>query len=188
MKKRRTLIIAALLVAALALGIGYAALSRDLQINGSANLQGDNEDFDISFTSGTAAPTDAATVTVVPGTTTASYVIDGLSEVGDTLKLTFVVTNNTTDVDAHLASITSTINKVVLTDDNGVDTEADYDDYFTKTLTITNEDGDTYVEGQDFVVAPGKTATVVIDITLTRTVTQKLSTSSFIALHFKGQN
>ena len=42
MKKRRTLIISLLLVAALALGIGYASLSDDLFIGGSANIDADD--------------------------------------------------------------------------------------------------------------------------------------------------
>ena len=50
MKKRRTLIITALLIAALALGIGYAALSRELVIGSEANLAPDENDFDIVFT------------------------------------------------------------------------------------------------------------------------------------------
>ena len=38
MKKRRTLIVALLLAAAICLGIGYAALSRELVISSTANL------------------------------------------------------------------------------------------------------------------------------------------------------
>lgn len=190
MKKRRTLIISLLLVAALCLGVGYAALARDLQINGSANLQGNNEDFDITFTSGSAESEagDVATVTVTPGTTTASYVIDGLSEKGDSVTLTFVATNNTEDINATLTSITSTVGELVITTPEGDET-ADYVTYFSKTMTITNEDGDVYdPEGEDFVVAPGKTATVVIEITLVKSVTDPVSATSFIALHFSGTN
>ena len=36
MKKRRTLIISLLLVAALALGVGYATITRDLSVQGTA--------------------------------------------------------------------------------------------------------------------------------------------------------
>ena len=54
MKKRRTTIIALLLVAALALGIGYAALADDLSIVGSANVLAENAEnafaADVYFT------------------------------------------------------------------------------------------------------------------------------------------
>ena len=54
MKKRRTTIIALLLVAALALGIGYAALADDLFITGSANISAENAESafaaDVYFT------------------------------------------------------------------------------------------------------------------------------------------
>lgn len=186
MKQRRTLIIALLLVAALALGIGYAALSRDLQINGSANLQGNNDDFQIYFTEGS-ADSDAATVTANEGTTTASYVIDGLSEVGDTVEITFEVLNDTEDVYAHLNSITSTTGELVITTASG-DVTGNYADYFSKEMVITNENGDVYADGEDFIVEPGKTATVTITITLEKTVTDPVSATSFIALHFSGTN
>ena len=42
MKKRRTLIISLLLVAALTLGIGYASLADDLFVTGSANIDSKN--------------------------------------------------------------------------------------------------------------------------------------------------
>ena len=50
MKKRRTFIVSMLLVAALALGIGYAALSDTLDINGTADVnQSQAEaDFDLN--------------------------------------------------------------------------------------------------------------------------------------------
>ena len=54
MKKRRTTIIALLLVAALALGIGYAALADDLFITGSAKVLANNAEnafaADVYFT------------------------------------------------------------------------------------------------------------------------------------------
>ncbi len=54
MKKRRTLIISLLLVAALALGIGYAALADDLFVTGSAEIGVENAEnafaADVYFT------------------------------------------------------------------------------------------------------------------------------------------
>ena len=49
MKKRRTLIISLLLIAALALGIGYAGYTIDLDIDGSAAVTTDPTDLQIEF-------------------------------------------------------------------------------------------------------------------------------------------
>ena len=189
MKKRRTLIISLLLIAALCLGIGYAALARDLQINGSANLQGNNEDFDIVFMEGN-AKNGNATVTVAEGTTTASYVIDGLSKAGDTEVITFKIKNRTSDIDGLLKGITSTTGELKLTNPDGTDETVAYNTYFEKSMVITNADGDVYgAEGVDeFIVGAGEEATVVITIKLIKSVTNPLSASSFIALHFDGIN
>ena len=189
MKKRRTLIISLLLIAALCLGIGYAALGRDLQINGSANLQGNNENFDIVFTSGS-AKNNMATVTVAEGTTTASYVIDGLSKIGDEEVITFTIKNRTTDIDAKLKGITSTTGELKVTNSDGTDTTVPYESYFTKKMVITNSDGQTYdAKGTEaFIVGPNETATVTITITLIKSVTDPVSASSFIAFHFDGIN
>ena len=48
MKKRRSLVIAALLVAALALGIGYAGLSQEVKITG--DIASSAVTFDVVFT------------------------------------------------------------------------------------------------------------------------------------------
>ena len=54
MKKRRTLIISLLLVAALALGVGYAALADDLFVTGTAGIKAENAEdafaADVYFT------------------------------------------------------------------------------------------------------------------------------------------
>lgn len=50
MKKRRTLIIALLLVAALCLGIGYAEITDTLTVNGDANAKPHQENLVVEFT------------------------------------------------------------------------------------------------------------------------------------------
>ena len=194
MKKRRTLIISLLLVAALCLGIGYAALSRDLQINGSANLQGNNEVFDSAFISGSITDSEMkddtkspATVSVTEGSTTASYTIDGLAVENDTVEMTFVVKNSTTDVVAHLTGITSTNGELKVTTPNG-DVDGSYADYFSKSIKVLNAAGTEYVQGQDFVVNPGEEARVIITVTLNQSITNPVSATSFVTLHFSGTN
>jgi hypothetical protein len=189
MKKRRTLIISLLLVAALCLGIGYAAIARDLQINGSANLQGDNEDFDVVFMSGE-DKNDMATVTVAEGTTTATYVIDGLSEKGEVEVITFVVKNRTTDIDAKLKGVTSTTGELKVTNADGTDSTVPYNTYFEKSMEIKDAQGNIYDADstEPFILSPGEEATVTITLKLLKSVTNPVSASSFIALHFDGIN
>ena len=194
MKKRRTLIISLLLVAALCLGIGYAAIARDLQINGGANLQGNNQVFDIAFIKGEVTDSvmkddtkTPATVSVDEGSTTAGYTISGLAAENDSVEITFTVKNRTTDVVAHLTGITSTNGELKVTTPEG-DVDGTYSQFFSKSIKVLNAAGTEYVEGQDFVVNPGEEATVVITVTMNQTVTNPVSATSFVTLHFSGTN
>ena len=105
MKKRRSLIIPVLLVAALCLGIGYAAVTDVLDINGTAdvNQSAAEEAFnhDIHFTAAVAENTaegDLASYdTADPDM--ASFTVNSLNGQGDTAKFTFTITNEG-DLDA----------------------------------------------------------------------------------------
>lgn len=100
--KKRTLVISVLLVAALALGIGYAALSDTLAINGTIKSDGAtmNDNFDglVYFTNGTVTNEPAAhitaTVSAAYGGDEASYSIEGLTVVGDKVEMAFVIRND----------------------------------------------------------------------------------------------
>lgn len=187
MKKRRTLIISLLLVAALCLGIGYAALARELVISSTANLSPDDSDFNIVFVSATPSDTSVATASVTGTGTTANYTITGLSHVGDKVTLTFEIENKTTDVDASLVSVDSVAGELFIGE--GTQTAGTVSDYFSKDIKITHEDNSVYAEGTDFVLAPGEKATVTIDIELLQTVTDKITlTGASVFLDFSGTN
>lgn len=105
MKKRRSLIIPVLLVAALCLGIGYAAVTDVLDINGSAdvNQSAAEEAFnhDIHFTDAVAENTaegDLASFDPADPDM-ASFTANSLNGKGDTAKFTFTITNEG-DLDA----------------------------------------------------------------------------------------
>ena len=106
MKKRRTLIISLLLVATLALGIGYAALSDVLDIQGTAEISANSaqEAFnqDVYFTKAEAGK--GATASINPdnndkGTFTAT----GFSQVGDEVSATYTIKN---DSEHYAANVT----------------------------------------------------------------------------------
>lgn len=106
MKKNRTLVIGLLLVAALALGIGYASTTRDLYVQGTAKTT--PADIDVVFTTGTkvleaSTPSDdaareavilAASSTGAVGDKVISFNAFGLTIPGETVTAEFHIVNN----------------------------------------------------------------------------------------------
>ena len=103
MKKRRTLIISLLLVAALALGIGYAALTDVLDINGTAdvNQSAAEEAFneDVYFSAAVANETGNVASVDANDNDMASFTASTLKGKDDVATFTFTITNDG-DVDA----------------------------------------------------------------------------------------
>jgi len=106
MKNRKTIIVAFLLVAAMAIGVGYAALTDTLTIIGNAHIDIDeaNKTFDskvyfsgsaASSTTGTGTEDDVASHTADDATFTANK----LAVVGEKSVFTFTITNDS-NVDA----------------------------------------------------------------------------------------
>lgn len=97
MKKRRSTIVAFLLVAALCLGIGYAALTDVLDIQGTAevNLQGVENNFDEHVYFSAFSTGEGYTASINGNNKDkASFTITGLEEVGDTITVTFTIKND----------------------------------------------------------------------------------------------
>ena len=132
MKKRRTLIIALLLIAALALGIGYATLSTDLTVNGSVSnsphpIDVTYETGSISAGEGLAAAEAASKVVCTKGAKSATFDVAGLVHAGDKVVATFTVKNNNKyDVALEAPKIT---------------TETDASNFFTPTVTWLDDEG-----------------------------------------------
>ena len=103
MKKRRTFIVSMLLVAALALGIGYAALSDTLDINGTADVnQSQAEaDFDLNvYFSAVDKGSDLDKVSIVDDDNDmANFTVNSLNGKDDEATFTFTITNDS-DLDA----------------------------------------------------------------------------------------
>ena len=106
MKKRRTIIISLLLVAALALGVGYAGMSGSIKINGDVvnkphevNLTfestGDgNEKTEIAQSTGTGTGSDVSSITISTDKKLATFSIRNLSHKDEYVLATLVVKNN----------------------------------------------------------------------------------------------
>ena len=109
MKNRKTIIVAFLLVAAMAIGVGYAALTDTLTIIGNAHIDLDeaNQTFDekvyfsgsaASHSTGTGSTDDVASHTLDDATFTASK----LAVVDEVSTFTFTITNDS-NVDALIS-------------------------------------------------------------------------------------
>ena len=165
MKKRRTLVISALLVAALALGIGYAALSQEVKITG--DIASSAVIFDVQFTS-----SEMEVSAVTPGYeteierlsskgTTGSPMIHlkaaGLKEAGDKVTYTLVLTNKS-DIDVTLTALqlvdSDTSEAIDLTD-----TDALNEHFAPFTFKVTGCSA-----AQE--LAPNGTTTITIEISL----------------------
>ena len=114
MKKRRTAIIAFILCACLCIGMGYAAATDSLVINGSANVApATNEDFnkDVFFTSanvtsttGTSGAADEAKLDENdPDKDTAIMTINSLKLVGEIATFTFEIKNEGDETNSTVA-------------------------------------------------------------------------------------
>ena len=195
MKKRRSTIVAVLLVLALALSIGYATLSRELMIGSEANLSPDENDFDIVFTdaaiqkqaAGEDTPTSAdnawGTASVTGGGRNAHYTLTGLSQKGDKAIMTFTITNRTQDVSATLMKLDTITGSLYVGE--GTATPGNVSDYFDKAISV-KMGGVTYNGTDAFAIPAGGTATVTITVTLKQTVTTKVSlTGASVILNFQ---
>lgn len=119
MKKRRLAIIMFMLIAVLTFGVGFAALTVDLDVNGSAELNLNPAFTDkIAFTTAVAG-TDINGTGAGEGDTAgvnqnnghkANFTVKSLKNAGDVATFTFVITN-TSDYDA-VVSLTTTTNTV----------------------------------------------------------------------------
>ena len=137
MKKRKSVVVAFLLVAALLLGVGYAALTDTLTIAGQANVTtGKAEEelnLDVYFdkdqakafsTTGTSGIADTASVLADPDR--ASFTVNSLALANEIATFTFVVVNDGNH-EATLSTPSITIRDLIA---DGTDVETDNDGVF----------------------------------------------------------
>ena len=103
MKKKRTFLVVALLVAALSLAVGYAAITKNLEVTGSASATTNNDNFKVKFT-GTPTTSDANKVTAsITSDLAATINVSGLTTTGDTATATYTIENYSAELGADLA-------------------------------------------------------------------------------------
>ena len=166
MKKRKSVVVAFLLIATLLLGVGYAALTDTLTIAGQANITtGKAEEelnHDIFFasadkdtTTGTSGVLDTASV--LADNDRASFTVNSLALGGETATFKFVV-HNKSNHEAALSTPTITIRDLIA---DGTDVDTDNDNVFK----VTTSWDDATLEAATDDSNPG-TATLTVTVTL----------------------
>ena len=146
MKKRRTLVVALLLVAVLALGIGYAAISdMILTITGTGDLATSAENFKVVFTN--PQNHDAATISVDAVPYNASIAVTGLKTPGETATVKIDILNDKDSGSMYAAAITE------------INIAQDAENYFQ--ATVVNK-----AALETTILQPGDSVTVEIEIEL----------------------
>jgi len=157
MKKRRTLIVTLLLVAVLALGVGYAAVSDAiLTITGTGDLTTSDENFKVVFTNPVSAT--GANISVDTGAPqNASIAVTGLKSPEDTVTVYIDILNDQAAGSLYAAAISG----ITIVQDTGA--------YFK--ATVVNE-----AALETTVLQPGEDVTVEIEIELLKVPTDPNAT------------
>lgn len=106
MKNRRIALIAFMLVAVLTMGIGFAAYSTTLAINGTTAVSGDAVEFtkDVHFTTVTSSNEAFGTADIGDGQT-ATFTVDGMTAYNDRVQFTYTILNESTyDVNIEIST------------------------------------------------------------------------------------
>ena len=156
MKKKRIYVTLALIIAILMLGVGYAAVTKELTINGTLNATVDNSQFVVEFTKAD----KAVNLTGTPTTSgiSATFTVDGskMKTKGNTASVEFTITNNT-DESVNLSATLSAAN-----------IQQAADSKFTVTATDLSSK----------TLAPGASTTTTVTVTLNETPIEAIANES----------
>ena len=116
MKITRGFLFMSVVCTVLVLGVAYAAIQNvTLTVSGTATATSDQGNFDVTFTgTPTVAPlaeghSGSGTLVIDQGSLTATMNVSGFKKIGDTVKATITVTNNSTDLGTTLVASKSAV-------------------------------------------------------------------------------
>lgn len=150
--KRRTGIIV-ILIAVLALGIGYAAMSGvTLNIEGAGTISVDDSNFVVHFQEPATVAGDGTVTATVTDLLNAEFTIEGFTKRGDKTTITYTIVNESDEIAAKLENLAV---------DNADDTN------FKVDVTLGSN-----------TIAPGGSTTVVVEVEALKTpVTDDVNTT-----------
>lgn len=162
MKSKKTIIALTILLAVLALGIGYATISNVvLNISGSAAASADASNFNVGFDT-SKTPAGTATVGTAEGSYTdaknATMTVSGLTTAGQSATVTYTVKNSSPDLTANLSATVK---------NNGTNAS-----YFTVSDPVFNS----------ATLKSGESTTVAITVTLNQTPINDVSADFSVTL------
>lgn len=156
MKNRKKMITTALIVLTLVLGVGYATVSSvNLNINGTAKAG--SKQLEVFYDGVNSGTSDKVTAISSPDKTReATFTVENMT-LGETVTMTFEVKNYETDVNATLAapSVTQNLNQ----------------EYFEVTTSCDKTN-----------LNAGKTATITVNVTLTKTPVSEQAGSTTVTV------
>lgn len=155
--RRRNLIVVFLLISSLVLGVGYAAYTTTLTVNGAAGVSAEAIEFtnQVVFTSAESSRNEFGTAAVDADGQTATFLVKGMTEAQQSVQFTYKIENNST----------YPVNIVVSTEPTTTNTESKF--------TVTTSLRDSAISAGGFTYA---TVTVV----LKEDVNVPLSNTSYV--------
>ena len=183
MKKRRTLIISLLLVAALALGIGYAVQTGTVELNGEVSnkphavklvfVENGSSIHESKVTTDGGVQVDSTNneLLVVDGAHTATLDIFDLSHQNDYITAYFRI-KNTNNYDVTLDTDPDQAANLIISKRDGT-TPSNEEKFFTVTAEWIKQDASD-VEEDDLTLSTNQTKTLKVTITMTKTTAETL--------------
>ena len=177
MKKRRIAIVAFLLCACMIIGMGYAAISRELFVVGTVNVA--NSSLNVVFANAAKDETTLCTDAKVVDETHVRMETSVMNEIGQYATATFIIQNKMTDTAVSIEHVNSTISGSL---------DASYFN-ITRTFTrVSDADADVIIgtsgTGASIVeeLPAGKSVKLTITIAIAQSITADLGGASQLEL------
>ena len=171
MKTKRTAVVAFLLCAIMAIGIGFAAISRNLEINGNANLGINEPGFSVSFVEKTDGVAGCETndggvskITIDSSDSSiATFTVNGLKAEGDEVTGTFVIKNSS---ESNYDAVLGTPSLRTPTKDQNA---------YIEFISITAE----FASGAKTTIGKGETTTFTVTVKLLKVINEASAQVTF---------
>ncbi len=173
MRIKRTAIVSFLICAIMAIGIGFAAISKNVEITGTANLGLDASNFKIELVQdGCSADNEDNVGAEAVGdikvssadASQATFVVSGLKNKGDKVIGTFTVTNASTQ--AYTAELTAP----------RIQMGSETDNHYVKHISVTT------TGPQETTLGQGQSTTFTVTVELTSVINDNSAQVSFMVL------
>lgn len=166
-RKRKGLIVLAIVAMVAILGVGYAAITGvGFTIKGNASAEGDESAFNVHFSNVEfddkdlkTAPTKVKHSEIQDNAQSGTFSVSGLATKGDVAAFVYTVKNDSSDLTAVIPKDSIKVSSL----------KGDAATYFTVAVESENP-------ADDVTIAPGGTTTITVTVTLNKTPIEKVDT------------